>query len=90
MAAQMAAEDVARKPPSFWRETRRLLGADRFSDFELAELAAAPGTLQLEAGSHKIARKLFRRSLTAPTENAVAQAHWASRRDPAIDAGSSQ
>jgi tetratricopeptide (TPR) repeat protein len=86
MAAQMAAEDVARKPPSFWREARRLLGADRFSDFELAELAAAAGTLQLEAGSHKIARKLFRRSLTAPTENAVAQAHWASRRDPAIDA----
>jgi tetratricopeptide (TPR) repeat protein len=86
MAAQMAAEDVARKPPSFWREARQLLGADRFSDFELAELAAAAGTLQLEAGSHKIARKLFRRSLTAPTENAVAQAHWASRRDPAIDA----
>jgi tetratricopeptide (TPR) repeat protein len=86
MAAQMAAEDVARKPPSFWREARRLLGADRFSDFAVAELAAATGTLQLEAGSHKLARKLFRRSLTAPTENAVAQAHWASRRDPAIDA----
>jgi hypothetical protein len=32
-----------------------------------------------------LARKMFRRSLTAPTENAVAQAHWASRRDPAID-----
>jgi tetratricopeptide (TPR) repeat protein len=86
MAAQMAAEDVAHKPPSFWRETRRLLGNDRYSDFELAELAAAAGTLQLEAGSHKIARKLFRQSLTAPTENAVAQAHWASRRDPAIEA----
>jgi tetratricopeptide (TPR) repeat protein len=89
MAAQMAAEDVARKPPSLWREARRILGADRFSNFELAELAAAAGTLQLEAGSHKLARKMFRRSLTAPTENAVAQAHWASRRDPAIDASHS-
>lgn len=86
MAAQMAAEDVARKPSGFWRETRRLLSASRFTDFELAELAAASGTLHLEAGSHKLARKLFRRSLTAPTENAVAQAHWASRRDPSIDA----
>jgi len=86
LAAQMAAEDVANKAPSAWRETRRLLGADRFSDFELAELASATGTLQLEAGSHKLARKMFRRSLNEPTENAVAQAQWASRRDPAIDA----
>jgi Tfp pilus assembly protein PilF len=86
MAAQMAAEDVARIAPTSWREARRILGADRFSDFELAELAAATGTVQLEAGSHKLARKMFRRSLMAPTENAVAQAQWASRRDPAIDA----
>jgi hypothetical protein len=85
MAAQMAAEDVARIAPSSWREARRILGAGRFSDFELAELAAATGTLQLEAGSHKLARKMFRRSLAEPTENAVAQAQWASRRDPAID-----
>jgi hypothetical protein len=65
MAAQMAAEDVARRPSGYWRDTRRLLSSDRFSNFELAELAAATGTLHLEAGSHKLARKLFRRSLTA-------------------------
>jgi hypothetical protein len=85
MAAQMAAEDVARRAPSFWREAKRILSAERFSSFELTELAAAAGTLQLEAGSHKLARKMFRRSLAAPTENAVAQVQWASRRDPTIE-----
>jgi Flp pilus assembly protein TadD len=85
MAAQMAAEDVAHKAPSFWREAKRILSAERFSSFDLTELAAATGTLQLEAGNHKLARKMFRRSLTAPTENAVAQAQWASRRDPVIE-----
>jgi Tfp pilus assembly protein PilF len=85
LAAQMAVEDVAQKSPSNWREARRILGTEQFSEFELTELAAAFGTLQLQAGSHKLARKMFRRSLTAPTENSVAQAQWASRRDPTIN-----
>jgi hypothetical protein len=85
LAAQMAAEDVAHKGPSNWREAKRILSAEQFSDFELTELAAAFGTLELQAGSHKLARKMFRRSLTAPTENSVAQVQWASRRDSMIN-----
>lgn len=85
LAAFLAAEDVAGKTTNAWRQTKRLLSEDRFSDFELAELRAAAGTLHLEAGSHKLARKMFRSSMTEPTENAVAQAHWANRRDSSID-----
>jgi hypothetical protein len=85
LAARLAAEDVSGQPVKIWRETKSILAAEKFSDFELAELRAAAGTLHLEAGSHKLARKMFRKSLTAPTENAVAQAQWASRRDSSID-----
>jgi hypothetical protein len=85
VAAQLAAEDVSGQPVKVWRETKSILAAEKFSDFELAELRAAAGTLHLEAGSHKLARKMFRSSLTQPTENAVAQAQWASRRDSSID-----
>jgi len=85
LAAQLAAEDVAEKKLTNWREAKRILGAEQFSDFELTELAAAFATLQLQAGSHKLARKMFRKSLAEPTENVVAQAQWASRRDPTIN-----
>lgn len=90
LAAQMAAEDVAQKGPSNWREAKRILSAEQFSDFQLTELAAAFGTLQLQAGSHRLARKMFRKSLTAPTENSVAQVQWASRRDPTINVSHEQ
>lgn len=85
LAAYLAAEDVAGKTTNVWRQTKRLLAEENFSNFELAELRAAAGTLHLEAGSHKLARKMFRSSMAEPTENAVAQAHWASRRDSSID-----
>ncbi|MET4717141.1 Tfp pilus assembly protein PilF [Bradyrhizobium japonicum] len=84
LAAQVATEDVAQKKSINWREAKRVLDDDRFSDFELTELAAALATLQLQAGSHKLARKMFRKSLAKPTENSVAQVQWASRRDPTI------
>ncbi|MCK1552710.1 hypothetical protein IVB11_27625 [Bradyrhizobium sp. 177] len=85
LAAQVAAEDVAQNKSTNWREAKRVLEDDRFSDFELTELAAALATLQLQAGSHKLARKMFRKSLAEPTENSVAQVQWASRRDPTIN-----
>lgn len=85
LAAQVAAEDVAQKTLTNWREAKRVLEDERFSDFELTELAAAIATLQLQGGSHKLARKMFRKSLAEPTENSVAQVQWASRRDPTIN-----
>jgi hypothetical protein len=69
LAARLAAEDVSGQPVKIWRETKSILAAEKFSDFELAELRAAAGTLHLEAGSHKLARKMFRKSLTATTRS---------------------
>ncbi|MCK1608151.1 MULTISPECIES: hypothetical protein [unclassified Bradyrhizobium] len=85
LAAQIAAEDVAQKKSTNWREAKRVLDDENFSDFELTELAAALATLQLQGGSHKLARRMFRKSLAEPTENSVAQVQWASRRDPTIN-----
>ncbi|WP_420971608.1 hypothetical protein [Bradyrhizobium sp. B120] len=56
LAAFVAAEGVAGRTTRAWRQTKRLLAEERFSDFELAELRAAAGTLHLEAGSHRLAR----------------------------------
>jgi tetratricopeptide (TPR) repeat protein len=45
----------------------------------VSELATALGTLELTGGHTQRARKLFRAALEAPTDNALAQAEWASR-----------
>ena len=39
------------------------------------------GTLELEAGNRRFARKFFKLSLEDPTDNSVAQAEWADERD---------
>jgi tetratricopeptide (TPR) repeat protein len=67
-----------------FRKARVLASDANFSPFDRSELASAVATVHLHNGSHKLSRQEFRRSLEAPTENAVAQAEWASRRDSAI------
>ncbi len=56
------------------------------SDFEKSELASAIATTEIGSGTLKKARKYFRQSLLAPTENSLAQASWAARRDIGFDA----
>jgi tetratricopeptide (TPR) repeat protein len=60
------------------RAAREKLGGDVPAS-ELTELAAALGTLEAESGSHRIARRLLRRSLEQANENSVAQIRWLNR-----------
>ena len=85
LAAEIAACDAARRPQRLVRIARGVL-SDEFSvpPRQLSELASAVATLELDAGSLRKSRKLFRQSLANPTENSIAQAAWASRRDPGM------
>ena len=60
------------------------LKMDRSRDIEHAELAAELATIELVGGSDRKSRKLFDRSLDAPTGNSLAQAEWASHRLPSL------
>jgi tetratricopeptide (TPR) repeat protein len=80
LAAEIAVADLAHQRSRNVRRAQAMLDAGQFSDFELSELASALGTLELDAGDHRQARKLFRRALVAPTDNSVAQAEWAAPR----------
>ncbi len=82
MAAEIAVAAVAERPPIYASKGRRLLRSGAFAPFQTAELASALATLELDSGSIRSSKKLFAASLQNPTENAVAQAHWASRNVP--------
>jgi len=77
LASEIAFASVLGKAPRFVREGAAELGRGAYNPTELSELASGLGTLELEAGSVKRARKLFRQALRLPNDNALAQAQWA-------------
>lgn len=77
LAAEVAISDATGRVTRFSRAARALLGRGVFSPRHLSELACALGTIELEAGNRRMARKLFVAGLESPTENAAAQAEWA-------------
>lgn len=87
LAAELTCAAVAREGPRFVKVARRVLTGSDFPPFSTTELASALGTLELEDGSQKKAKRLLRESLRAPTENSVAQAEWASRLLPGLEIG---
>jgi tetratricopeptide (TPR) repeat protein len=56
-----------------------------FHAFDLSELSSAVATVEMNHGSVKNARKLFRKALKMPTDNSIAQVEWASRRSVEFD-----
>jgi hypothetical protein len=78
LAAELSVAEVAGVKSRNLRVAQKLLDSGRYAPSETTELASALGSVELRAGSLRAARKLFRQALTAPTDNTVAQAQWAS------------
>ena len=79
VAAEIAASATAEKIPKFAKLGERLLKSE-VQPFHTSELAGALATLEMESGNHRAAKKLFEQSLAQPTDNALAQAVWASKK----------
>ena len=75
MAAEIAVGQFANRSP---RNVTRALHLGHWAPRSRSELAGSLATLMLGDGADQKARQLFRESLLDPTENAVAQAEWAS------------
>ena len=78
MAAELAIAELAECQPRFFNRGRVLVMEGTIVPRQFTELAGAVGTLELIAGRRKRARDYFRKSVIAPTGNALAQAEWAS------------
>lgn len=78
MAAEVATADLAEKSPRWGTKHLNAISNHGKLSIDYSELASALGALEDEHGSHKLARKLIKRSLDQPTENSLAQALWMS------------
>jgi len=84
-AAELAVAQVMEINPRFSRKGRQMVDSSGLPPAHLSELKSALGMLDLYSGAHRKAKQLFRASLEAPTENAVAQARWVGARLPGIE-----
>jgi tetratricopeptide (TPR) repeat protein len=85
MAAEIAVASAAGRTSTLIKMGRQIIDSRNYNPSHISELASALGTLELHAGNIRFVRRFFRQALESPTENAVAQAAWVSRRVGNID-----
>lgn len=76
LAAGIAASQIAERSSTFIGPGLRVLESQRFSEREISELAASLGTIEVEDGRIKKAKRLFDTSARAPNDNVKAQLEW--------------
>lgn len=76
IAAEIAASQIAGRSSKFTKTGLRLLESERFSSGEISELAASLGTVEVESGKVRRAKKLFDVSARLPNDNVKAQFQW--------------
>jgi tetratricopeptide (TPR) repeat protein len=78
-AAEISLSEQAGHRSKYVREAKRTVQGGEFSPFHMSELAGEVATTELRHGSRRMAQRLMRAALIDPTDNAVAQAEWASQ-----------
>lgn len=81
LSAQVATADMAQSTKAIALKSIRDVLSDDLSPDQLSELAGSFGTLELNAGARRRAKRLFEQSAIDPNDNAVAQIVWANARE---------
>jgi len=76
IAAEITLANLTERDSRFLRAGRRMLDSG-IPRVHLSELASVLATIELDAGRTTHARRLFRKALEDPNDNALAQAEWA-------------
>ena len=81
LASEISVCMLMDKNSSHIKRGLELVHSRNYTPFSITELSSSLGTLEMQY-SRKKSRDLFQLSLTAPNENSLAQADWASRYIP--------
>jgi len=84
IATEISVCEALDRTSSLTKSGRTMILKSGLSPHHLSELSSEVATLEYRHGNVRNAKKLFKTSLLDPTENAVAQAGWASRREEAF------
>lgn len=84
-AAEIVTAHVAGQTSGLIKAGRKMVISGRMSPRDISELASAIGTHEFLDGGRRSRNKMLKMALEDPTENAVAQAGWMSRRSSSIE-----
>ena len=84
VSAEIAVSALMKNTSHLMRRGFQLLDSESYPEAQLGELSAVIATEELLHGSGRKVRKLFKRSLTRPNENTVAQVRWAASKTDGI------
>lgn len=76
-ASLLSVSEVMQRQPTRTKDHRWLLERSGLEPRHLSELASEIATIELRSGNDRKAKKIMRQALVDPTENALAQAEWA-------------
>jgi tetratricopeptide (TPR) repeat protein len=85
MASSIALSDLRGTNSKFAKSALLKINSDSLNPFASSELSSALASLELKNGKLKNSKKLFRKSLIDPNDNALAQAEWASQKEIKLD-----
>lgn len=88
IAAELAVAQILECSPKYLKEGTNLFKSQRYSPAATTELGAALCMQAYASGATKLAKRLLRKSLEAPTDNLVAQARWIGTRLGGIEISS--
>jgi hypothetical protein len=79
-SALISIADMHNLKTKYLNKAFALSNENNLSEFSRSELKSSLGTIELRHGANKAAKRLFRQSLVDPTENALAQARWMTKK----------
>lgn len=79
-ASELAVATIRQKPSMLTKQKFRALLDAKYIGPENSELASAVATMELNSGSNKNAKQLFKKALINPNDNSLAQAEWAAEK----------
>lgn len=75
-SAEIAISDASNLKSRCMINAKRLIDDENFTNYSRSELAVSLGTVEMKHGSTRNVKRLIRKALLDPTENALAQAEW--------------
>jgi len=84
MSAEIALATTRGRSSRFIKQGIEIISSNKYNPKNFTELASSIGTVELLNGNNKKSKQFFNSALKSPNDNSLAQAEWASEKNPNI------
>ena len=85
ISSEIAFSSILNRRSGLIKIGKEIIKSQKFSSFQISELASSVGTIEFNHGDLKTAKSLFRTALLEPNDNSLAQVLWFQQDIPQLD-----